>query len=618
MTDKILSIADDLYDNIDPVYHKSSGSSVIKSNYTRSDYGYYRDGVSQIESRVKKLAACQEAYNSTLLFSIINLMCDFTSKGVRIRHPDKSKQKILDTWFKKVEGIDRTERILSSLYRLGTVIIYHVYGRASNSYLSKYIPVEYKLLNPMSIDIKDETPGIINGNFEYILRYSQNSYRNYSESAVSLTPKALERNIREAIPLNKNRLTVYNYRKDDWEHWGHSIIYPVLSELEVLEKLRLADISALDGVISNVRLWTVGKITDNPQTTFLPSNAQLKKVQSLIQQGVGGGSLDLVMGPEVDFKESSTSIHQFLGESKYKPTLDAIYDKIGIPSVLRSANSNSRATDDLISLKTFIEKLNYGRNIIVDFWTTEAKKVLKAFELEDSDSFIDPTVEFDYMVLSDEAAEKKLLIELADRNMIDSEFIHDKFRANTNIVNAGLKSDEELRKSKQIPPKAGPFYDPQLELREKIKTKISNTTKKSNDGRPPNVIETNKRNKKGTGPDSSKAKLIIWASEAQNKISDICTPKVLKHFNKKDVRSLTKEETDKLEMTKASVLLNIEPFSDIDESIVLNSLSMGKNNFIPVLSSMIKEYELELGVLTTGQKRQFNSIFYASIIDGEN
>ena len=38
------------------------------------------------------------------------------------------------------------------------------------------------------------------------------------------------------------------------------MIYAILDDIIMLEKMRLADLSALDGAISNIRLWTLGSL----------------------------------------------------------------------------------------------------------------------------------------------------------------------------------------------------------------------------------------------------------------------------------------------------------------------------------------------------------------------
>lgn len=73
--------------------------------------------------------------------------------------------------------------------------------------------------------------------------------------------------------------------------------------------MKLADMSALDGAISNIRLWKLGDL-DNK---ILPTKTSINKLRNILASNVGGGTMDLVWGPELDFKESATEVHKFLG-----------------------------------------------------------------------------------------------------------------------------------------------------------------------------------------------------------------------------------------------------------------------------------------------------------------
>ena len=41
---------------------------------------------------------------------------------------------------------------------------------------------------------------------------------------------------------------------------ANPLVYAILDDIVMLEKMRLADMSALDGAISNIRLWTLGNL----------------------------------------------------------------------------------------------------------------------------------------------------------------------------------------------------------------------------------------------------------------------------------------------------------------------------------------------------------------------
>ena len=89
----------------------------------------------------------------------------------------------------------------------------------------------------------------------------------------------------------------------------------------MLEKMKLADMSALDGAISSIRLWRLGDF----EHKVLPTKAAIDKLRNILASNVGGGTMDMVWGPELDFKESNTQIYKFLGTEKYQPELNSIF-----------------------------------------------------------------------------------------------------------------------------------------------------------------------------------------------------------------------------------------------------------------------------------------------------
>jgi hypothetical protein len=63
---------------------------------------------------------------------------------------------------------------------------------------------------------------------------------------------------KKVIALDPNLVSSYYYKKDDWKDWANPMLYSILDNLVTLEKMRLADLAALDGAISNIRLWKLG------------------------------------------------------------------------------------------------------------------------------------------------------------------------------------------------------------------------------------------------------------------------------------------------------------------------------------------------------------------------
>ncbi len=66
------------------------------------------------------------------------------------------------------------------------------------------------------------------------------------------------------------------------------------------------------------------------------------------------------------------------------------------------------------------------------------------------------------MDLSNEEAEKALLIQLADRNLISDELLQSKFGFDPEMEKTRLNRETRDRKSDRMVKKSGPWHDPQF------------------------------------------------------------------------------------------------------------------------------------------------------------
>lgn len=628
----------------------------IKSNYNRSDYEHFNSNETIPKTHNEILRVCMTAYDKVgIIKNVIDLMSDFGSQGIRLQHPNPRIERFYNKWFfEKVNGRDRSERFLNLFYRTANVVVNRAFGKISPRQADdmkkahgidnddiqleepkpnkRQIPLQYSFLNPLSVEVIGGNISNFIGKPLYGLKISSSLKheihrleRSNDETSRGILD-SLPNNIKEAIksgkqiiPLDPAKTDAFFYKKDDWDMWAKPMVYSILDDLIMLEKMKLADISALDGAISNIRLWNLGIIGDGPNSSILPTKGQMSRLRNILASNTGGGTLDLVWGPELSFEETSTNVHNFLGETKYKPTLDAIYDGLGIPPTLRSGGAASNS-NNFIALKTLVERLQYGRDALTDFWNKEIKLVQKAMGFR-----FPATVVFDQMILSDEAAEKQILINMVDRDIISSDTLLERFDIKPELEALRVKRSAAKRESGSMPDKASPFHNPQfeedykkiilqqggvapseigvellpkkegeqsrhdqqkelqLELKQidaKQKNKDESNKPKGDAGRPKNVTETKKRKPKPKDKPRQNTKgnqydfvsMFIWANEAQKDISKIVTPAILSAYEKKDVRSLTKGEAEELEYIKAGVLFSIYPYDEIDEQKVYNSL----------------------------------------------
>ena len=648
---------------------------------TRRDYDVFRPNES-VPVKIKHIIKSADTIYQRvgLVKNVIDLMGDFGCQGIKLVHKNKRIERFYRNWFEKVNGVERSERFLNNLYRVGNVVINRQTAKISlkvaenmhkavaspdmiisdetNLQVEKReIPWKYTFIDPFYVDVIGDSLSSFVGNKKYAiilpahLRKSINSPKNDIEKEII---SQLPSNILEASKnkkpylLDSDKTIVFHYKKDDWGIWAYPMIYSIMDDINIIEKLKLADLAALDGAISNIRIFKLGSLDHK----IAPTKAAAAKLAGILQNNVGGGTMDLIWGPDIELIESKTSVHQFLGEAKYTPHLNSVYAGLGIPPTLTGTYGAAGTTNNFISLKTLTQRLEYGRKMLTAFWKNEIAIVQKAMGFKYA-----AKIEFDRMDLSNEDSEKALLIQLADRNLISDELIQTKFGIDPDMEKTRLNRETRERDSNRMVNKAGPWFDPQfenslkkialqsgiaapsqvgLDLLAKKKSEQSgmdmkqsqmNTTKLVKDspeslpgvpgeGRPKQSKDKEKRKTKVFKPRTG-ATLNIWANEAQEKISEIINPVVLEYFNKKNIRSLSNEQNKHLDNIKTEALFNLDPFSSIDQEKILATLYLHKENtknHILGYEYWIKEISNNLSrSLTTEESKHVKSEYYSTI-----
>jgi hypothetical protein len=607
---------------------------------TRSDYDFFRPDEA-VPTQIKAIfMASDNVYTRVgLVKNVIDLMGDFACQGIRLVHPNKRIEKFYRNWFDKINGEDRSERFLNNLYKVGNVVINRQTAKISlkvtdSLYRSiaspdliinseelkiekREIPWRYTFIDPTYVDVIGGSLSSFVSNKTYainmppVLRKIINSPKNDAEKAIinQLPPQIIEAaKTKKPYILDPDKTLVYHYKKDDWQMWAYPMVYAILDDINIIEKLKLADLAALDGAISNIRIFKLGSL----EHKIAPTAAAASKLGDILQNNVGGGTMDLVWGPDIELIESKTSVHQFLGEAKYTPHLNSIYAGLGIPPTLTGTYGASGTTNNFISLKTLTQRLQYGRKVLSSFWKKEIAMVQKAMGFK-----YPAKIEFDRMDLSNEDAEKALLVQLADRNIVSDELVQRIFGFDPDMEKVRLNKEYRDRESERMIPKAGPWYDPQteeslqkialqtglatpsqvdLELKPKKKgektliemqadnkpePKAPNSpfggnpitkTGQPQQGRPKTSKDTEKRKKKSFSPQTG-ASIQLWALDAQEKIANIINPYLIEFYNKKNMRSLSSNEYEEAEHTKTKLLLTLDPLNTINEELLLAKLN---------------------------------------------
>lgn len=630
------TIALDTFKNIAP------SNVSVREGFDRSDWSYFRRNEYIPTAPKQIMAACMEAYSGIgVIRNVIDLMADFASEGVTIVHPNPQIEKFYKGWAARVRMTERTERILNTMYRVGNVVIKRQTARLKKKDVEELqrtqgagaldvdtidqpttpkiekneIPWSYTILNPMTVEVVGEelAPFIGSESYSYgltlppqLIKKIKNPKNKGEQDLLNKIPTKIISAVRageKVIPLDPSKTAAVFYKKDDWQVWATPMLFSILKDLQMLEKMKLADLAALDGAVSHIRLWKLG----NLEARILPTDVAIGKLAEMLLNNVGGGSMDLIWTPDIELEETSTDIAQFLGEAKYKPVLTAIHAGLGIPPTLTGSSTESGFTNNYISIKTLIERLEYGRNQLIAFWNEEISRVQKAMGFRFPAQLV-----FDRMTLSDESAILALLVQLADRDLISTQTIQERFGEIPELEQVRMRREQRKRGNKTMPTKAGPFHNAQpdldmkkifassgahtasemgLDLDEKkpgeqtpLQHKNKNTKPKlapgaqpaskpkgqPQQGRPNNSKDSTKRKQKAVKPRAAASLLqaMGWAESALNDISEIVHPMYLHAIGKKNLRSLTTEEAENLEQFKFAALANLQLYTDVDEDVL--------------------------------------------------
>lgn len=620
--------ASNVFNNIAP------GNVSVRDGFSRLDYESFRLGEARPVRAKDQIAAAMLAYEEHgPVYNVINLMADFSTKGARVVHQNERVENWWKEWWRQVRGPGVSERLANYLTRCGVAIPKRQTAKipvrvekkmrrmtgspdvdAADDYEfdleKREIPWAYNFLHPLTVDVvgEDIAPFMGSQYFQFALsvpRTIASRIRNPKQgdaSLIKLIPadvKSILDGGSNKIPLDPSKVSAYYYKRDDWRVWAMPMITPILKDLRIIEKMKLADMAALDGAISCIRVWKLGNI----EARILPTEVAINRLAQILQNNVGGGVLDLIWGPEIELIETSTEVYKFLGEEKYLPHLKAVYQGLGIPSAFAGSGNSAGFTTDFFSLKTLTDRLEYVRSIVVEFWEKEFRDVQRAMGFRFPAKLV-----FDHMDLGDPAAQKQLWLRLAEEDIISWETVVTRFGEDPDLEEARLRREHRKRQSGKLPPKASPYHDPQqdyglkkifaqtgvvtpsevgVELDERVDGQVPTAERTSSvpppdnrkgtpgQGRPKGAKDQEKRKQKEVKPRTSASFLshLAWAENAQAAIHKVAGPAYLKSMGKSNFREIGETKARAFEEFKLHVLFALEPGSELTDSAVKRAVA---------------------------------------------
>lgn len=392
-------------------------------DYT-SNISPYTQALKTPDDPHKKIQLATEVYfKEPIVGTAVDLMVDFSSSGFTNECDDSEIKKLYDKWCEEMHINQLLENIFLDYYRCGNVTIYRSDTNArvmkkrrgkTGDDISQYsFPAGYTVLNPMNVFVYGPLL------FDYeILQLSISSQfmgsvsdnKNFSTELLKGLPKELADAIKNGsglITLDPNRTTRITRKKQPYERYASPFLERVFEPVIYKQKLRLMDMSTIEGLVNQLVTVTVGD-KDFPATTDdLDAIAELFQTPSKAYTVFWNHTL------QVKFHKPEGL--DTLTQDKYKQVNEDIIAGLGISRVLLDGQGANFSTA-WVSILSMIERLENAREKVKYWLENEYKRIA-----EENGFKTYPRVRFNRMNLREDTYIRDVLLAMYDRGLLDAE-----------------------------------------------------------------------------------------------------------------------------------------------------------------------------------------------------
>lgn len=289
-----------------------------------------------------------------------------------------------------------------------------------------YVPIAYTILNPEAIEIVGSM--MFNQNrvmleptedmVELVQKEDMKSPLTDTEKKLlDELPPEIKTAIKkqEPVELDPDLVGQIRYRSMPWERYAIPKGARAIEALELKEAFRHADWSAIDGIVSEVMVITIGD-KDNP----VLKSEDLSKVAALFNHPQK--AFNVVWNHTLKVERiTANNIDQIFGVAKYEQVERDISGSFGVPRAIVDGIMYGDFNKDSMSMamESLIAELQYARRQVERWILREYKQIAEAFGFERV-----PSVRWNTMILKDELAFKTLVQGLVDRRIISYDTAH--------------------------------------------------------------------------------------------------------------------------------------------------------------------------------------------------
>jgi hypothetical protein len=405
---------------------------------------------------------CIEVYWTTpTIRNIIDLMTDFASEGLKIEHRVDGQQRFYEEWARRSGFRALIPKIFHTLLLTGNCVVMRQEGKISPSTRTEMakaaldkpkatkrtMPIGYTVLNPTRISF--EKSELFNQRYvkfhltdddRAILKKPRSDHQREIKAGLpaDFVQSALERGY---VILDPDKITVLHYKKLPWANWAVPLIFSAIDDINFKKMLRKMDESSAADVIKAVIIFKLGKMEDG----LPPDRKRFAKLASLLKKT--SQAKNIIWDNLISVEDSFPPIEKILGKEKYEVVERDILSNFGVSQVLVSGEAGNYSSG-FLSVRTLMEKLETLReDVLNEFVCPELDLLRRSVGFSKK-----PAVRFSSMSLRDEAAEKKLILEMVDRHLLDPRSAQEVMGFNPEIVAVRMEKARKDKRFKQLSP----------------------------------------------------------------------------------------------------------------------------------------------------------------------
>lgn len=397
----------------------------------------------------------------------IGVLVDFSSSPIYLTGGSQTSRDFFNALFDKINLSSFTEQFFLEFWRSSNVFIYRFDGKLAESDITELtkvfglsqaakkektytLPIKYSILNPADILLASPASMIMGKYFKILNSFEVHALKNPQTDQDRDLFKSLPPEVKKQIADGKtsqivmelpvDKITTVFNKKQDYEGFAVSIIYPILDDLEVKSEMKKMDAALVRTTQQCILLITIG--SELKDGTLNISQKNIDTLQAIFANESVGRVLVSDFTTKGQF--IIPDIGSLLDPKKYEQIDKDIKEGLG---AILLGSSEEKFANRAMSVQIFVERLIKSREAFLNnFLQPEIKRIAKDMGFKNY-----PTAHFKELNLKDELEFSKLYVRLNELGMLSPEETFEALESGRlPTKEESLESQTEYRKNRDL------------------------------------------------------------------------------------------------------------------------------------------------------------------------